>query len=266
MAIKNPKAFDHLYQKKVETENLTYKTLINAVNGSMNNPFSAMFDPQKYFSVTISGQLIITHLIHVLENFYEELIQTNTDGILIKINPIMEPIIRELLDLWCQQLHLTVSVHSYHKVFQKDVNNYVFIKKDGSMVKRGIFSEPTYESPQIPVITRGIFESVVNGVKPQEFVVKAFKKAAISDYFFVGKMHKDYEGIEQQVSGKYVPMNQTICGIATTNENYGGVFQVKGDLHSKLPGSPPKFLSYEKATKKDLDAAWYIEQIEKNSF
>lgn len=266
VAIKNPKAFDHLYQKKVETENLTYKTLINAVNGSMNNPFSAMFDPQKYFSVTISGQLIITHLILVLENFYEELIQTNTDGILIKINPIMEPIIRELLDLWCQQLHLTVSVHFYHKVFQKDVNNYVFIKKDGSMVKRGIFSEPTYDSSQIPVITRGIFESVVNGVKPQEFVVQAFKKAAISDYFFVGKMHKEYEGIEQQVSGKYVPMNQTICGIATTNEKYGGVFQVKDDLHSKLPGSPPKFLSYEKATKKDLDAAWYIEQIEKNSF
>ncbi|MFR0815912.1 MAG: hypothetical protein ACLSIL_16455 [Enterococcus casseliflavus] len=97
-------------------------------------------------------------------------------------------------------------------------------------------------------------------------MVQAFKKADISDYFFVGKMHKEYEGIEQQVSGKYVPMNQTICGIATTNEKYGGVFQVKDDLHSKLPGSPPKFLSYEKAKKKDLDAAWYIEQIEKSSF
>ena len=48
-------------------------------------------------------------------------------GILIKINPIMEAIIRELLDLWCQQLHLTVSVHSFHKVFQKDVNNYVYL-------------------------------------------------------------------------------------------------------------------------------------------
>jgi len=80
--IKNPSAFSDLYDKKVQTEKLTYKTLINAVNGSMNNPYSAMYDPQKFFSVTVSGQLIITHLILVLEHFVEELIQTNTDGIL----------------------------------------------------------------------------------------------------------------------------------------------------------------------------------------
>ncbi len=266
VAIKNPKAFDHLYQKKVETENLTYKTLINAVNGSMNNPYSSMYDPQKFFSVTISGQLIITHLILVLENFYDELIQTNTDGILIKIKPIMEPIIRDLLELWCQQLHLTVSINSYQKVFQKDVNNYVFVTKQGTMVKKGIFADPTYESMQIPVISKGIFETVINGVKPQDFVVQSFKKDSISDYYYIGKLHKEYEGIEQLIGQNYVKLNQTICGVATNKAKYGGVYQVKNDLHSKLPGSPNAFLNHDIATKKDLDTAWYIDQIEKNSF
>ena len=57
-----------------------------------------------------------------------------------------------------------------------------------------------------------------------------------------------------------------MCGIATTNKKCGGVFQVKKDLHSKLPGSPDKFLSSSMATKKDIDVQWYINQIEKNIF
>nr|MDK8213831.1 hypothetical protein [Enterococcus faecalis] len=89
------------------------------------------YDPQKFFSVTVSGQLIITHLILVLEHFVEELIQTNTDGILVKINPIMEPLIRDLLNRWCEQLHVTVSVTSIKQVWQKAVNDYVFQTTDG---------------------------------------------------------------------------------------------------------------------------------------
>lgn len=266
VGIKNPKAFESLYQKKVETEKLTYKTLINAINGSMNNPYSAMYDPRKFFSVTVSGQLIITHLILALESFYEELIQTNTDGILIRINPILEPLIRELLDLWCRQLHLTVSITKIKRVYQKDVNNYYLFKDDGSTIAKGIFGEATYESNNVPVIRNGVYEAVVNCVKPQDYVVKTFKRGKLEDFFYIGKVQGNFTGMEQQLVTGYKKMNLTVCGIATTNKQFGSVFQVKNDLHSKLPGSPPQFLSYEQASKKEIDTKWYIDQIEKNSF
>lgn len=265
-SIKNPSAFSDLYDKKVQTEKLTYKTLINAVNGSMNNPYSAMYDPQKFFSVTVSGQLIITHLILVLEHFVEELIQTNTDGILVKINPIMEPLIRDLLNRWCEQLHVNVSITSIKQVWQKAVNDYVFQTTDGDFIRKGIFAPPTYLSNNMPIVSAGVFANVVANIKPQDFVIQQFKNGDIEDFYYIGKLQGDFEHIEQRVNQTYKRMNNTVCGIATTNKSCGGVFQVKKDLHSKLPGSPDKFLSSSIATKKDIDVQWYINQIEKNIF
>ena len=266
VGIKCPEIFDELYKKKVQTGKLAYKILINAINGSMNNPYSALYDPQKFYSVTVNGQLIITHLILVLESFFEELIQTNTDGILIRINPVMENTIRDLLELWCRQLHLQVSITKVNKVWQKDVNNYVLQKEDGQLVRKGIFAKPTYLSNSTPVIYNGILEAVVNGIKPQNFIIDQYKKESLEEFCFIGKIQGDFTGIEQQTINGYVKLNKTICGIAANSNKYGGVFQVRNDLHSRLPNSPSSFLTYEKATKKDIDTKWYIEQIEKNCF
>lgn len=264
--IKEPETFNELYNKKVQTGKLAYKILINAINGCMNNPYSSMYDPQKFYSVTVNGQLIITHLILVLESFFEELIQTNTDGILIRINPVNETIIHELLSLWCQQLHLQVSITKVNKVWQKDVNNYVLQKEDGQLVRKGIFAKPTYLSNSTPVIYNGIFEAVVNGIKPQNYVIECYKNGAIEDFFYIGKLQGDFSGLEQQTLSGYVKMNNTICGIATSNKNYGEVFQVRGDLHSKLPGSPANFMSYTQAGKKDINLSWYVKHLEKSLF
>ncbi|WP_165004699.1 MULTISPECIES: hypothetical protein [unclassified Enterococcus] len=266
VGIKCPEIFDELYKKKVQTGKLAYKILINAINGSMNNPYSALYDPQKFYSVTVNGQLIITHLILVLESFFEELIQTNTDGIVIRINPVMENTIRDLLELWCRQLHLQVSITKVNKVWQKDVNNYVLQKEDGQLVRKGIFAKPTYLSNSTPVIYNGIFEAVVNGIKPQNFIIDQYKKESLEEFCFIGKLQGDFTGIEQQTINGYIKLNKTICGIAANSNKYGGVFQVRNDLHSRLPNSPASFLTYEKATKKDIDTKWYIEQIEKNCF
>ncbi|HCB27287.1 hypothetical protein [Enterococcus durans] len=266
VGIKRPEIFDELYKKKVQTGKLAYKILINAINGSMNNPYSALYDPQKFYSVTVNGQLIITHLVLVLESFFEELIQTNTDGILIRINPVMENTIRDLLELWCRQLHLQVSITKLTNVWQKDVNNYVLQKEDGQLVRKGIFAKATYLSNSTPVIYNGIFEAVVNGIKPQNFIIDQYKKESLEEFCFIGKLQGDFTGIEQQTINGYVKLNKTICGIATNNKRYGAVFQVRNDLHSRLPNSPSSFLTYEKATKKDIDTKWYIEQIEKNCF
>lgn len=264
--VKNVSAFTDLYQKKVETGKLAYKVLINAVNGSMNNPYSNFYDPKQFYSVTVSGQLIITHLLLVLENFYEELIQTNTDGILVKINPVMENTIRELLDLWCRQLHLQVSITRIKKVWQKDVSNYVLEKDDGDYIRKGIFKKPNCFSNSLEVVGAGSFEAIVNGVKPQNFVIDRFKNGQLEEFYYINKLQGDFQSIEQEMFGGYRKLNNTVCGVATNDKRCGGVYQVKNDLHSKLPGSPPNFLSYDKATKKSINTKWYTEQIEKNCF
>lgn len=265
-AAKLPDFFENIYQKKVETEKLTYKVLINAVNGSMNNPYSKLYDPRMYYSVTISGQLIITHLLLILETCIEELIQTNTDGILIKINPLLEQLIREIVEIWCQHFNLSVSITKINKIWQRDVNNYIYENEDGELIRKGVYAESTYSSNNIPIVTAGAVLNLVKGIKPQKIIVKEFKTGNLSAFYYVGKIHKGYEKIERQKLRSYKKMNNTICGIATNDLNCGGVYQVKNDLHSMLPGSPNHFLPFTEASLKKLDTEWYVEQIEKNIF
>lgn len=265
-AVQKPEAFEYLYQKKVSTGKKNYKVLINAVNGAMKNQYSDLFDPRMFYSVTINGQLMITHLLLVLKGCIEKLIQTNTDGILIKINPEVEPLIVDLLDMWCNHFEMSASITPIKRVWQRDVNNYIFQKEDGSYIRKGVYASPTYETNNLPIVTEGAFEVLTKEVKPQTVVVNRFKQGKIEDFYYVGKIQGDFERIEHKRFGRFEQLNNTVCGIATKNPQMGGVFQVKGDLHSKLPGSPNHFLPINQATMNAIDTSWYVEQIEKNIF
>ncbi|ALS03082.1 hypothetical protein ATZ33_17370 [Enterococcus silesiacus] len=262
-AVKDKSVFKKLYDKKVETGQETYKVLIAAINGAMNNPYSNLYDPQKFYSVTVNGQLIITHLIIILENFIEELIQTNTDGIVVKINPIFETIINDLLERWSAHYELDLKVTKIKNIWQRDVNNYIFETTSGEFVKKGIYSDLNYLTSAIPVITEALIAYSLHGIKPQNYLIDAFKNEPIEKFYYIGKIARGYEAIEQQRGLTYKKMNNTVCGIATSNKKFGGIYQTKNDLHSKLPGSPVHFLSYDHATKQDIDMSWYVEEVEK---
>lgn len=265
-AVHNPDAFEYLYQKKVSTGKSNYKVLINAVNGAMKNPYSDLYDPRMFYSVTVNGQLLITHLLLVLKGGIEELIQTNTDGVLIRIEPAMEPFIEDLVRRWCEHFEMTASITKIKKVWQRDVNNYVFQKEDGSFIRKGVYASPTFESNNLPLISEGAFEVLTTGIKPQKAVIDRFKAGRLEEFFYVGKVQGDFERIDHQRNNRFYQMNNTVCGIATKNPQMGSVYQVKGDLHSKLPGSPTHFLPMNQATIQAIDTSWYVNQIEKNIF
>lgn len=265
-AVKEKQLYKKLYDKKVDTGQETYKVLIAAVNGAMNNSYSNLYDPQKFYAVTVNGQLIITHLIMILENFIEELIQTNTDGILVKINPVFESIINDLLERWSSHYELDLKVTKIKNVWQRDVNNYIFEKTSGEFIKKGIYSDVDYLSSAIPVIPAALNAYMLKGIKPQKFLVDVFKNEPIEQFYYIGKIARGYDAIEQQVGRSYKKLNNTVCGIATSNKKLGGIYQTKNDLHSKLPGSPIHFFTYDRATKKDIDMSWYVEEVEKFIF
>ena len=101
-AIKEKDRVKKLHDKKVVEIKEAYKVVINAIVGSMNNPYSKLYDPRQYFSVTVNGEIIMTHLIVLLENFIEELVQTNTDGIIIKIEPAFKTLVTEVSLIWAE--------------------------------------------------------------------------------------------------------------------------------------------------------------------
>src|SRR5690606_24379292 len=76
-----------------------YKLLLNSTYGAMKSKYNKLYNPQMANNIVVNGQLIITHLICLLENF-AELIQTNTDGIIVRYEKNFEKSILNLLELF----------------------------------------------------------------------------------------------------------------------------------------------------------------------
>ena len=61
-----------------------YKIVLNSTYGAMKDKHNAMYDPRQANNVCVGGQLLLLDLIERLED-HCEIIQSNTDGILVKL-------------------------------------------------------------------------------------------------------------------------------------------------------------------------------------
>ena len=98
------------------------KLPLNTTYGCEKAKFNDMYDPHNSNNVCISGQLMITALVELLEP-YAKIIQTNTDGIIII--PENKDKVKEIVKYWEEKSQMTMEIDIAHKLIQKDVNNYI---------------------------------------------------------------------------------------------------------------------------------------------
>src|SRR5699024_8995260 len=111
-------------QRVEDPKEEAYKLILNIVYGGLKSKWSNLYNPQMSNNVVVNGQLILTHFILLLDNFCE-LIQTNTDGIIIKYEPVMKESIIKLIKLFEKHYSLSFDIDYINKIAQRDVNNYV---------------------------------------------------------------------------------------------------------------------------------------------
>ena len=110
--------------KKKERE--PYKRICNITYGAEGDVFNAMYDPLHRKLVCVYGQLLMVDLIEKIEGF-ADLIQSNTDGILIRIKRKDFELLDDTIYEWEKRTGLHMSFDYYKKIIQKDVNNYIAI-------------------------------------------------------------------------------------------------------------------------------------------
>src|SRR5690625_1814435 len=151
-----------------------YKLITNIVYGGLKTKWNNLYNPQMSNNVVVNGQLILTHLILLLKNFCE-LIQTNTDGIIIKYEPEMKDSILKIVKLFEQHYLLDFKVDYINKIAQRDVNNYVVRYESGKLNARGIFANydgGNFERNSLTIISKALVEYYMNGIKPNRTVIK----------------------------------------------------------------------------------------------
>ena len=170
-AVSQSKKFEEILQtslrlkkEKKKKEREPYKRICNITYGAEGDKFNAMYDPLHRNLVCVFGQLLLLDLIEKLEPFCE-LIQSNTDGLLLKIKIADYERLDDTVFEWEKRTGLHMSFDEYVSVFQKDVNNYVVVDAHGNSKSKGAYVKGL--SPldyDLPIVNKAIKDYLVNGV------------------------------------------------------------------------------------------------------
>ena len=127
------------YDKK-SAENAMLKLALNGVYGDSNNQFSVFYDPLFTMKITLNGQLLLCMLAeHLMTIRGLQLIQINTDGLTVHVPRTLVADVLNARTHWEMKTGLTLEDVMYKTMFIRDVNNYVAVKEDGSVKRKGAY-------------------------------------------------------------------------------------------------------------------------------
>lgn len=154
-----------------------YKIVLNSTYGASKDPNNPLYDPLMANNVCINGQLLIVDLLEKIEvemGDHCQLIQSNTDGILVKLTS------EEYFDQykavckkWEERSLYELEHDVYTKVFQKDVNNYIIVDAKGNYKSKGAYVKKLNKIDyDLPIVNQALVEYMVDGSPVEETIYK----------------------------------------------------------------------------------------------
>lgn len=269
---------DMRYKLKAEKNprQKVYKILINAVFGALKSEFNMLFDPKQSNNVCINGQIILTQLVLELSP-YTQLIQSNTDGIIVKYKETDFEKIISIINDFGSRFKLTFDVDKITKIAQRDVNNYAIQFEDGHIEAKGRFAKfqgGTFMQNSLSIIDRALVNYYIYNIPIHQTVIEAYKSNDLSPFQIVCKMGSTYNGMYYEYGDegdtKLIQTQKVNRVFATNDRKYWGIYKRKGDSYQKIANTSEHNIIHNEdlATfdKSKLDLNYYIELCKKNLY
>lgn len=276
-----PELFKQIYDQRIklkakkDPKEETFKIILNASYGASKSIYNNLYDPLQANNIVVNGQLIWTHLILLLKPFCE-LIQTNTDAIIIKYEEGFEKMIKDVLDRFSKHYELKFDVDRIKKIAQRDVNNYSIMLQDGTIKAVGRMSNHDggdWERNNLSIIDIALTNYYMHDIPVQTTVIDTWKKGELLPFQIVAKAGS-YDGMthERLVNGRVGMVNlQKVNRIfATKDKRLGTVYKTRNGKHHKVPNCPESAMiwneSIDKLDKRLIDLNWYVKLINNQLF
>lgn len=275
-----PELFKQIYDQRMklkakkDPKEETFKIVLNATYGASKSIYNNLYDPLQANNIVVNGQLIWTHLILLLEPFCE-LIQSNTDAIIIKYEDGMEQVIKGVLDHFGKQYHLKFDVDRIKKIAQRDVNNYSVMYENDSIKAIGRMSNHEggdWERNNLSIIDMALTQYYMHGVPVQTTVINTWKKGELLPFQLVAKAGSyDRMVHERLVNGRVgmVDIQNVNRIFATKDKKLGTVYKVRSkkgtSKHHKFANCPESAMVWngpiDQLDKRLIDLNWYVRLI-----
>lgn len=165
--------------KRWKKAQLPYKKMLNALSGGMKDKKNASYDPRNNNCMCINGQLMLLDLIEHLEVIPGfQLIQSNTDGLIVQV-PDTDAAFDMMDDIcweWEQRCstercEILLELDCIHEIYQKDVNNYLWIDLDGGVERIGKYvKELSSIDNDLPILNKALVEYMVHGTPVEQTI------------------------------------------------------------------------------------------------
>ncbi len=271
--MKDPKKYVDIYHERLRLKaeknplQLPLKLVLNSTYGVLKDKNNDLYDPLQSNRVCVYGQLLLLDLIEKLEP-YCEIIQSNTDGVLIKLPNGSDEAYYKIDDIayeWEQRTRLKLEFEEFTKVFQKDVNNYVLVKADGTYKSKGGYVKKLNELDyDLPIVNKALVNYMLNDVLPETTINQCND---LKEFQLVSKISNKYTHIlhgDEELNEKCIRI------FASNDSEDKGVkkVHVKTKKAAKVPNSPENAFIFngtinDVKTPAKLDKNWYVKMANK---
>ncbi len=171
-------------------ENAMLKLALNGVYGDSNNVYSPFYDPAYTMKITINGQLLLCMLAEwLLAIDGLSIVQVNTDGLTVKVPEPMIHHVNEVASHWEEMSGLTLEEARYSDMFIRDVNNYIAVKTDGTIKRKGAYCYGDdldwHQNHSSQIIAKAAEATMVHGADSEEFI---HSHQDMRDFFILAKV------------------------------------------------------------------------------
>ena len=272
---KKPERFKQIYNKRLQLkhegkkkEQAPLKIVINGTFGISKDKNNPAYDPRNANMICINGQLLLIDLIEKLESVESfQLIQSNTDGLIIKIHKKDFSAVDDICFEWETRTKMSLEFEYIERIYQGDVNNYIFKyanfesngKKAGKWERKGSYvKELSPLDNDLPIINKALNEYLMHGVTPAETIRNC------NEYIMFQKVVK--------LSGKYefvehngIKYDNKCFRVFASKSHEGAIYAVKSDGRKDKYANTPDDCYIENGSitgatlPEKLNIDWYID-------
>lgn len=261
--VKDPAKFREIrdtrlkYKAAKDKRQAPLKIVINGTYGAMKDKYNGLYDPLMANNVCIAGMTLLLDLIEKLEP-YCEIIQSNTDGVLVKLRHYDDyDLIDDICYEWEQRTRMGLEFDEFVKVIQKDVNNYILVDADGNYKSKGAYVKKLNSLDyDLPIVNEAVVNYFVKGIDPEETI---FNCTELVKFQKIVKISSKYSHARYGTRR----MNEKVFRVfASVDENDKQLCKVKDGVAEKIAYVPERcFIINDDLDGKEipskLDYWWY---------
>ena len=201
----NPGSYEQVYRKRLEAKKMSktshelkykllnegLKLILNSAIGAMLSDYNPLYDTWSNSTVCVHGQLLIFILAKRLFDAGFNIVQTNTDGIMIEKQPDKD--FMPIAEKWMEETRLVLEFDDIKILQQNNVNNYYCEFTNGKIKSKGFYlSNEKFGKATSKILCNLVTERPpLEGTEPRDFVI--FKRHGIGE-IYDGKTREKLEG------------------------------------------------------------------------